>query len=465
MPDDLDPATRAMLNEAQNESRQALLAALAPPPDPGSPDPAAAPALEPSSTPPAATPPAATPPPASQPPVPTPAAGDDYDEEDHMDELPPARAAAPPTPPSTPAPETKVEGTAPPSPEPEAWDEDKVRAQYKTDEDRVKALAENKTHISKLTAELKALKSQPPPPATEPAPPEAEPEPAAPPEPEPIQIRNAVLEIAREDPQVGRALNVLQGLRTSVIEDDKAIVAFNQQITDANFKVTRLSYTLATLEERRKAAPEDVVIQDLIRDTRDEIRTARDSIEDIKGQRDPIIDRRNSNASIHAQSSQILLDLGTDRVNRAREHTLDVQRDSKVRAETIDTWKTVFPRVAAHFHLPQEHHSHESQVSKDLAREAMAEIAANDQEIPNLEAWLMEHMPPRVKFLENIRGKAFVDYAEIKRQDASLQPAPPVEKARAAPRPESEEIGDARTEAARARAILAQEIRGVRAGR
>lgn len=389
-----------------------------------------------------------------------PAEGDDYDEEDHVD-------VAPPKPADKPAEDTTPPDTAALKP----WDEDRIREQYKTDEARIKALAETKAYAEKLSAELKAKNAEaatasPAPaatealPTTEPAIEEPAPLEPLPPAEEKKAVRQAILDIAQEDEQVGSALNHLRSLRTGIANADKTIAAYDNEITKATNVLNHLSHALAYHESELQAHPEDIAIREQVLSIREKRRDARDRLDDLKTQREPIVVARTNNDALFRNGEKILVDLGRSRVYGAREQAQEVQTDSRIQAATITTWETAFTRIADQHGIPKELRR---DVSADLAREAMSEIdVPAGKLIPNIEAWLAERLPRRKAFLESVRGRAFTDYAKDKAADVqALQPGPRGDKAKAKPEPEPQP-GDLRGELNRSRRMMTEALRGVR---
>lgn len=190
---------------------------------------------------------------------------DDYDEEEHTDV---------PAEDETPASDRSKDATVAPATPKADDDVEKVWGQYKTEEERKKALAHNKRYAvttaeenKRLKAELETLKTG--------KPKEDAPSPAAAADPAPASAPNkedVAKAIYQSNPQVKASVDRLGALREAATERHKEITTLKAQIVTDEKEITKLAYRLEFLESDAKADPENYELQQRIAAVRNDLR-------------------------------------------------------------------------------------------------------------------------------------------------------------------------------------------------
>lgn len=323
---------------------------------------------------------------------------DDYDEED----------VAQPAP--------AEDGTPPPAPA--ATDSDKTWSQYKTEEERKKALHENKAYGIRMANEAKTLREENErlKAGTSPGAGAAPKDPAASP-PQPDTVETVLRRLVETDPQVASAVNALQTQRESIAGHAQQIEKLRETVSATEDRQGRAQHVLEYLEERLKTEPDNFELQEV-----------------IKAKRIEITSLETSANSGHIKLARLENDLGKDQdryrqglahvrefaVTNARASEDKAKEDAVFKAnydKANKEWDAAIPKVYEKFKITNP------KIQKRINVMLLKAAAVESDDIDNIEGWMLKQGAEIHEVLEEARADAIKGYRTSKNRDAH-QPAP-----------------------------------------
>lgn len=365
----------------------------------------AAPAADPEDEPAPAAPGEGTSPEPATPADPAAPKDDDEDISDDYDEEEVAEPGAPEDEPS-------------PQPATAATDPDKTWGQYKTEDERKKALHENKAYGIKMAAKAKQLeeenallKAGKP---TEAAP--APKDPAAPP-PQPETVETVLRRLMETDPNVASAVQTLQTQREAIVGRTQQLGELKKSVTETEARGERAAHVLEYLEERLKAEPDNFELVEIIKAKKSEINALETSV-------------NSQTIKMHRLEDEVMRDQSRYREGLAnvREHATTAASASEAKAKADETfkqnyekankeWDAALPKVFEKFKIANP------KIQKRINTMLLRAAAVESDDIDNIEGWMLQQGSEIHEVLEEARADAIKGYKGAKNTDAH-QPAP-----------------------------------------
>jgi hypothetical protein len=334
---------------------------------------------------------------------------DDYDEEDHaVDVEDEPEADRPKT--------TDVPAVAAPKGDD---DVEKTWAQYKTEDERKKALAANKKYgieqanrAKALQAEVDALKAGT---AAAPAPKADEPptDPAEGP-------RKTLERLYHQDPKVKAAVDSLGTERKRITARIDELTSLSKKIADGEGAIKKLDARIEYLQEEAKADPENFELTskiDKFTRERDRLDTALNRDQATSNRMEIEKDRWLGNYQTNLDRIDAFAEREHRRSSEEARSRETLQADT---AKAADDWTQAQASVLEELKVPE---SRRKTMGQRILREAAMYFHANPDSRVNPREWILSQAKIIESEYSEIRSEATRSYTEQKKRDAAA-PAP-----------------------------------------
>lgn len=333
---------------------------------------------------------------------------DDYDEEDHVEEVTDDR------PEEVKVGEAEADGTA---------DADKTWNQYKTEDERKKALLHNKRYGTEmaaknrqLEAELASLKTGKP--AAEPAPaPTTETTP-------PVDPKEARKKLAakhyEENPNVKAHIHKLAKLRETTLAKDEEHKKLKTEREAIEATLQRKGVILDNYKDDLKADPDNYdELQQKISRIENEIEKHERDVTRKMLAGDRAERELNAIQAEYSAGSTELTDFLTSQERAISEKAKKDERDA-IEAKAVEAdWTKSFPDVMAELKVDSSQHKG----IEEQLYESMDSLLNRVDKVPNLRAWMVEATKRILTRYDSAAEAKVKSYVNLKKKDAN-QPAP-----------------------------------------
>lgn len=344
-----------------------------------------------------------------------PAEGDDYDEEDHVAE---------PEPEADRPEDAHVDAAAPNAATPK--DPDAVWNQYKDDEERKKAFAENKRYAieqaeeaKRLKAENEALK------AGKPAEVQTPEEPAQPAVEDTPETRKAIAtRLYAERPEVKQIVDNLGSIRNIIATKSEALDKL-ESARDAAVKTqTELTHEVRVLESRFKKAPENFELETDLENAKARLREVGNEINAHKLEI-RVLDAEIGDAErdYNAGADRVIGHV-TGEIKRSTEEAKAAVSYKDEHDKNVKAWTEQFPAAMDAFGVDKDDKELRNSIERRLLSELSFVIQADPQgRWPDLAPWLKSKYGEIQKEQKVLGDRAVKGYLATKKKDAA-SPAP-----------------------------------------